>query len=138
DVGVVGKFVEVFGGALDHLSVTDRATISNMSPEFGCTVTYFPIDEQTLDYMEKTNRSKEQIELVKSYCEENLLWRTGNEGIDYTKVVELDLGSLRPTVSGPKRPQDKIFVENLDIRFRELLKEEFDRNYVPIHDRQEH
>lgn len=138
DVGVVGKFVEVFGEGLDHLTVTDRATISNMSPEFGCTVTYFPIDGQTLDYMEKTDRTKEQIELVKTYCEENLLWRTGNEDIEYSEVVELDLGSLRPTVSGPKRPQDKIFVEDLDVKFRELLKEEFARDYVAVHDRQEH
>src|SRR5699024_7481940 len=65
DVGVVGKFMEVFGEGLDHLSVTDRATISNMSPEFGCTVTYFPIDEQTLDYMAQTNRSQEHRDLVR-------------------------------------------------------------------------
>ncbi|HET8752821.1 MAG TPA: aconitate hydratase AcnA, partial [Salinimicrobium sp.] len=137
DVGVVGKFVEVFGDGLDHLTVTDRATISNMSPEFGCTVTYFPIDNQTLDYMKKTNRSEKQIELVKSYCEENLLWRTGKEEIEYSEIVELDLGSLRPTVSGPKRPQDKIFVEDLDTKFIDLLKNEFSREYIPIHDRAE-
>lgn len=138
DVGVVGKFVEVFGEGLDNLTVTDRATISNMSPEFGCTVTYFPIDHQTLDYMEKTNRSEKQIELVKNYCEENLLWRTGKEKIEYSEIVELDLGTLRPTVSGPKRPQDKIFVEDLDEKFKDLLKQEFKRNYVPVHIRQDH
>src|SRR5699024_9221994 len=66
--GVVGKFVEVFGDGLDHLSVPDRATIGNMSPEFGCTVTYFPIDDKTLAYMRETNRSEEQIELVEKYC----------------------------------------------------------------------
>ncbi len=137
DVGVVGKFVEVFGDALDHLTVTDRATISNMSPEFGCTVTYFPIDDQTLDYMQKTNRSPEQIRLVKNYCEENLLWRTGNEAIEYSEVAELDLSSLRPTVSGPKRPQDKIFVEDLNNKFIDLLQDEFSRGYVPVPDRQE-
>ncbi len=137
DVGVVGKFVEVFGDALDHLTVTDRATISNMSPEFGCTVTYFPIDDQTLDYMQKTNRSPEQIRLVKNYCEENLLWRTGNEAIEYSEVAELDLGTLRPTVSGPKRPQDKIFVEDLDKKFIDLLQDEFSRGYIPVPDRQE-
>ena len=76
--GVVGKFVEVFGPGLDHLSVPDRATISNMSPEFGCTVTYFPIDDRTLDYMGKTNRSEEQIKLVEDYCKANLLWRKQN------------------------------------------------------------
>src|SRR5690606_31726254 len=138
DVGVVGKFVEVFGDGLDHLTVTDRATIANMSPEFGCTVTYFPIDGQTLEYMKKTNRSAEQIDLVRKYCEDNLLWRTGNENIEYSEVAELDLGSLRPTVSGPKRPQDKIFVEDLATKFRELLKKEFSRNYVTMDKRQEH
>ncbi|MDR9458456.1 MAG: aconitase family protein, partial [Salegentibacter sp.] len=137
DLGVVGKFVEVFGDGLDHLTVTDRATISNMSPEFGCTVTYFPIDEQTLEYMKKTNRSPEQIDLVKKYCEDNLLWRTGNENIEYSKIAELDLGSLRPTVSGPKRPQDKIYAEELATKFQELLKEEFARHYIPVEDRQE-
>jgi len=72
---VVGKFVEVFGPGLDHLSVPDRATISNMTPEFGCTVTYFPIDDRTLDYMGKTNRSASQIKLVEDYCKANMLWR---------------------------------------------------------------
>ena len=137
DVGVVGKFVEVFGDGLDHLTVTDRATISNMSPEFGCTVTYFPIDGQTLEYMRKTNRAAEQIDLVRKYCEDNLLWRTGNENIEYSEIAELDLESLRPTVSGPKRPQDKIFVEDLATKFRELLKKEFSRSYVEVEDRQE-
>src|SRR5690606_33995995 len=83
DVGVVGKFVEVFGDGLDHLTVTDRATISNMSPEFGCTVTYFTIEGQTLEYMRKTNRAAEQIDLVRKYYETNYLWRTGNENIEY-------------------------------------------------------
>src|SRR5690606_34208061 len=137
DVGVVGKFVEVFGDGLDHLTVTDRATISNMSPKFGCTVTYFPIDEQTLDYMQKTNRTQEQRDLVKKYCQENLLWRTGKEVIEYSEVVELDLNSLRPTVSGPKRPQDKIFVEDLHSKFTELLQEEFSRHYMSIEQRTE-
>lgn len=138
DLGVVGKFVEVFGEGLDHLTVTDRATISNMSPEFGCTVTYFPIDDQTLEYMRKTNRSEEHIELVRSYCKENILWRSGHETIEYSEIAELDLGSLKPTVSGPKRPQDKIFVEDLANKFQELLKNEFARQYIPVKERQEH
>ena len=99
DKGVVGKFVEVFGDGLDNLTVTDRATISNMSPEFGCTVTYFPIDDRTLEYMHATNRSPEQIKIVEEYCKENLLWRTGNENILYSSVVELNLDTLEPTVS---------------------------------------
>lgn len=138
DYGVVGKFVEVFGDGLNHLTVTDRATISNMSPEFGCTVTYFPIDDQTLDYMRRTARSQQQIELVKNYCQENMLWRTGNETIEYSHIIELDLNSLQPTVAGPKRPQDKILLQDLHDKFSEVLKSEFSRDYVPIRSRQEH
>lgn len=129
DKGVVGKFVEVFGNALDNLTVTDRATIANMSPEFGCTVTYFPIDNRTLEYMHVTNRSQEQINIVETYCKENLLWRTGNENITYSSVVEFDLSTLEPTVSGPKRPQDKILVKNLKDTFSELLQKEHKRVY---------
>lgn len=135
---VVGKFVEVFGDALDYLSVTDRATIANMSPEFGCTVSYFPIDDQTLDYMRKTNRSDEQIRLVEDYCKNNLLWRTGKEEINYTHVLHLDLDTLEPTVSGPKRPQDKILVKDFSKRFSELLDIEYNRSYVAPKVRQEH
>lgn len=137
DTGVVGKFVEVFGQGLDHLTVTDRATISNMSPEFGCTVTYFPIDDQTLQYMRETNRTEEEIEIVEAYCKENLLWRTGKENVEYSLVVEFDLSTLEPTVSGPKRPQDKILVKELDKQFKVLLEKEFDRSYSPIKDRRE-
>lgn len=137
DYGVVGKFVEVFGDALDFLSVTDRATISNMSPEFGCTVSFFPIDNQTLDYLKRTNRSAEDIALVEEYCKTNLLWRTGNEEIEYSHVLELDLDTLEPTVSGPKRPQDKILVKDLSPKFSELIEKDFKRAYVPIKDRQE-
>jgi aconitate hydratase len=84
--GVVGKFVEVFGPGLDNLSVPDRATIGNMSPEFGCTITYFPIDAKTLEYMRKSNRSEEQIKSVEDYCKINMLWRTGDEKITYTQM----------------------------------------------------
>ncbi len=138
DTGVVGKFVEVFGDGLDYLSVTDRATISNMSPEFGCTVTYFPIDKRTLEYMHVTNRTAEQIEIVEQYCKENLLWRTGNEEINYSTVVELDLSSLEPTVSGPKRPQDKILVKDLGSAFSNILKNEYRREYQPKNQRNEY
>ncbi len=137
DKGVVGKFVEVFGDGLDHLSVTDRATIGNMSPEFGCTITYFPIDERTLEYMRSTNRSEEQIRIVETYCKENLLWRTGNEDIAYSSVVEFDLSTLEPTVSGPKRPQDKIFVKDLKSKFADLLQKEYQRSYEQLDARKE-
>jgi aconitate hydratase len=128
--GVVGKFVEVFGPGLDHLSVPDRATIGNMSPEFGCTITYFPIDEKTLEYMRKSNRSEEQIKLVEDYCKANMLWRTGDEDISYTDIVELDISSVEPSVAGPKRPQDKILLKNFKPKFIELLHQSFGRKYI--------
>jgi aconitate hydratase len=128
--GVVGKFVEVFGPGLDHLSVPDRATIGNMSPEFGCTITYFPIDEKTLEYMRKSNRSEEQVKLVEDYCKMNMLWRTGAENITYTAIVELDISSVSPTVAGPKRPQDKILLKDFKSKFIELLHQSFGRKYI--------
>jgi len=128
--GVVGKFVEVFGPGLDNLSVPDRATIGNMSPEFGCTITYFPIDNKTLEYMRRSNRSEEQIQLVEDYCKANLLWRTGTENINYTDIVELDISSIEPTVAGPKRPQDKILLKNFKSKFITLLDETYGRKYT--------
>ncbi len=133
--GVVGDFVEVFGDGLDHLSVPDRATISNMSPEFGCTITYFPIDDQTLRYMENTNRDAAQVELVERYCKGNLLWRTGREEMEYSDVLTVDLSTLQASVAGPKRPQDKILVSDLKDRFGSLLKESHGRDYVPLEER---
>ncbi len=132
---VVGKFVEVFGDGCDRLSVTDRATISNMSPEFGCTITYFPIDDQTLDYMRRTARPEDHVQTVEQYCKENLLWRTGKEDIAYTRELTLDLGSIEPAVAGPKRPQDRILLKNLDKTVRNIMAESFERAHVPVADR---
>lgn len=134
--GVVGKFVEVFGPGLNSLSVPDRATISNMSPEFGCTVTYFPIDDRTLDYMRKTNRAEEQVRLVETYTKANMLWRENEADIAYSSLVELDLGTVQPTVSGPKRPQDKIFAKDLAGKFGKLLMDFHQREYIPIDKRE--
>lgn len=128
--GVVGKFVEVFGDGLDHLTVPDRATIGNMSPEFGCTITFFPIDAKTIEYMRESNRSPEQLALVENYCKANLLWRTGNEHIEYTDVITLDLSTVEPTVSGPKRPQDKILLKDFKKTFVQLLKANYGRAYI--------
>jgi len=128
--GVVGKFVEVFGPGLDHLSVPDRATIGNMSPEFGCTITYFPIDNKTLDYMRQTNRKEEQVKLVEEYCKINMLWRENEEEIEYSTVVELDVSTIEPTVAGPKRPQDKILLKDFKNKFIDLLHTSFGRKYV--------
>ncbi|MDP4286073.1 MAG: aconitate hydratase AcnA [Bacteroidota bacterium] len=127
--GVVGKFVEVFGPGLDNLSVPDRATIGNMSPEFGCTVTYFPIDDKTLEYMRKSNRSEEQVKLVEDYCKTNMLWRTGDEQITYTDLIELDISTIEPSVAGPKRPQDKILLKNFKNKFIELMDQNYGRKY---------
>lgn len=128
--GVVGKFVEVFGPGLDSLSVPDRATIGNMSPEFGCTITYFPIDDKTLEYMRKSNRSEEHIKLVEDYCKTNMLWRTGDEDIQYTDIIELDISTIEPTVAGPKRPQDKILLKDFKSKFINLLDETYGRKYT--------
>ncbi|TXD81146.1 aconitate hydratase AcnA [Subsaximicrobium wynnwilliamsii] len=135
--GVVGKFVEVFGPGLDHLSVPDRATIGNMSPEFGCTVTYFPIDDKTLDYMRKTNRAEDHVKLVETYCKTNMLWRENSEAITYSSVVELDVSKIEPTVAGPKRPQDKILLKDFKPKFIDLLQESFGRSYITMDDREE-
>ncbi len=123
DYGVVGKIVEVFGPGLANLAVTDRATISNMSPEFGCTDTHWPIDSQTLDYMRKTNRPEEHIDMVEAYAKENMLWRDDSAEIEYTDVIELDLGTVEPTISGPKRPQDKILLRDAKPQIGNLLDE---------------
>jgi len=127
--GVVGKFVEVFGPGLDNLSVPDRATIGNMSPEFGCTITYFPIDHKTLEYMRKSNRSDEQVQLVEDYCKANMLWRSGDEKINYTDTITLDLSTIEPSVAGPKRPQDKVLLKNFKKKFIELMDQNYGRKY---------
>ncbi len=136
EYGVVGKFVEVFGPGLDNLSVPDRATIGNMSPEFGCTITFFPIDDKTLEYMENSNRSKAQIDLVREYCKTNMLWRENESQIQYTDVIELDISTVQPTVAGPKRPQDKIYLKDLKKKFIELEHDSFGRQYIELEERE--
>jgi aconitate hydratase len=133
--GVVGKFVEVFGDGLNNLAVTDRATISNMSPEFGCTITYFPIDDQTINFMRRTARTEDNLKLVESYCKENMLWRENEDEIEYSAVVELDLSTIEPAVAGPKRPQDRIILRDLDKTVRKELAETYKREYVAAEDR---
>jgi aconitate hydratase len=106
--GVVGKFVEYFGEGLASLPVADRATIGNMSPEYGATCGFFPVDDQTLVYLELTGRSAERIALVEAYCKENLLWHDPTVHPTYSQVVELDLASVEPSIAGPRRPQDRV------------------------------
>ena len=105
---VVGKFVEFFGPGLSNLSLADRATVANMAPEYGATCGYFPIDEETLNYMRLTNRSEDHIELTRLYAQKNNLFYDEKVEPNYTKVVEIDLSSIVPSISGPKRPQDLI------------------------------
>ncbi|MET0984472.1 MAG: aconitate hydratase AcnA [Steroidobacteraceae bacterium] len=107
--GVVDKFVEFFGDGLANLPLGDRATIANMSPEFGSTCGIFPIDGETLRYLELTGRSQEQIALVEAYAKHQGLWReNGQRQADYTDVLELDLSTVEPSLAGPKRPQDRV------------------------------
>ena len=119
---VVGKFVEFFGEGAANLPATDRATIANMAPEYGATMGFFPTDEKTLDYFRATGRSEEQIETIKNYYEAQNLFGIPHSGdVDYTNVIELDLETIRPAVAGPKRPQDRIELSNLDEKFEELF-----------------
>ena len=106
--GVVGKFVEYFGEGLAALPLADRATIGNMSPEYGATCGFFPVDGVTLDYLRLTGRSDERIALVEAYCKENMLWHDPSEPATYSQVVDLDLGDVEPSLAGPRRPQDRV------------------------------
>jgi len=106
--GVVGKFVEYFGQGLPTLALADRATIGNMSPEYGATCGFFPVDDVTLNYLRLTGRSEERIALVEAYCKENLLWHEPSHHPTYTEVVELDLSEVEPSLAGPRRPQDRV------------------------------
>jgi aconitate hydratase len=135
--GVVGKFVEVFGNGLDSLSVPDRATISNMSPEFGCTVTYFPPDNKTLEYLRITGRNKNHIGTVEKYLKTNLLWRENEDHIKFTEIIELNLSDIEPSIAGPKRPQDKILLTNVKDKFIDILKNSHEREYISLDSRAE-
>ena len=135
--GVVGKFVEVYGDGLNNLTVPDRATISNMSPEFGCTITYFPPDDKTLEYLKITGRSETHIETVKKYLKTNLLWRENEELINYSHVINLKLEDIVPSIAGPKRPQDKISLDKVKTKFIDILKTNYEREYISIEERAE-
>ena len=106
--GVVGKFVEYFGAGVSNLPLADRATIGNMSPEYGATCGFFPVDEITLEYLRLTGRDKQRLALVEAYCKENLLWHDPEHQPAYTQIVELDLGEVEPSLAGPRRPQDRV------------------------------
>src|SRR5699024_6661910 len=106
--GVVGKFVEFFGPGVANIPLANRATLGNMSPEYGATCAIFPIDEETVEYLRLTGRSPEQIDLVEAYAKEQGLWHDPEQPAEYSQVVELDLATVTPSIAGPKRPQDRI------------------------------
>src|SRR6059058_648234 len=119
--GVVGKFVEYFGRGLPALSVADRATIGNMSPEYGATCGFFPVDDETLKYLRLTGRDPERLALVEAYCKENALWHDPEHEPEYSEVVELDLSSVEPSLAGPRRPQDRVPLREAKRSFVESL-----------------
>src|SRR5215210_4058949 len=122
--GVVGKFVEFYGDGLSRLSLPDRATIANMSPEFGATCTFFPVDEETLKYLRGTGRDEELVELVEAYSKEQGLWRTDETPEPrFTEVLELDLATVEASLAGPRRPQDRVALDDMQPSFRQALAE---------------
>ena len=122
--GVVGKFVEFYGDGLSRLSLPDRATIANMSPEFGATCTFFPVDEETLGYLRGTGRDEELVELVEAYYREQGLWRTDETPEPrFSEVLELDLSTVEASLAGPRRPQDRVALDDMQPSFRQALAE---------------
>ena len=120
-VGVVGKFVEYFGPGVGSLALADRATLGNMSPEYGATCGFFPVDDVTLEYLRLTGRPAERIALVEAYCKENMLWHEPADHPTYSQVVELDLGDVEPSLAGPRRPQDRVPLASAKEAFIESL-----------------
>ncbi|GAB3926303.1 aconitate hydratase [Microlunatus endophyticus] len=121
--GVVGKFVEFYGPGVAEVPVANRATIGNMSPEYGSTIAVFPIDDKTIDYLKLTGRSAEQLALVEAYAKEQGLWHADDKEAAYSEYLELDLGSVVPSISGPKRPQDRVSLSHAKQGFREVLND---------------
>ncbi|MCA0855848.1 aconitate hydratase AcnA [Phaeobacter italicus] len=121
--GVVGKFVEFYGDGLDRLPLADRATIANMAPEYGATCGFFPIDEETLRYLRNTGRDKDRIALVETYAKENGFWRDADYAPIYTDTLSLDMGTIVPAISGPKRPQDYTPLDQAASAFFDVVSE---------------
>ena len=125
--GVVGKFVEFYGPGMENLSLADRATIANMAPEYGATMGFFPIDTKTIDYLRLTGRDEAQLELVETYAKEQGLWRSDDHDIEYTSTLGLDLSEVQTSLAGPKRPQDRIVLGDMQSGWKKVLKEFGDR-----------
>jgi aconitate hydratase len=131
--GVVGKFVEYFGPGVSNLPLADRATIGNMSPEYGATCGFFPVDDVTLEYLRLTGRDEARIALVEGYCKENLLWHDPEHQPTYSQIVELDLAEVEPSLAGPRRPQDRVALTEAKRSFLAAL-ESFGVDYANAHD----
>lgn len=125
--GVVGKFVEFYGDGLDNLPLADRATIANMAPEYGATCGFFPIDTETLRYLRNTGRNEDRVLLVEAYAKANNLWRDDDYYPMYTDTLKLDMSSIVPAISGPKRPQDYVRLDNAKQAFLKEMNETFNR-----------
>jgi aconitate hydratase len=132
--GVVGRFVEFYGPGLDSLSLADRATIGNMSPEYGATCGFFPIDRETLRYLEFTGRSPQRVKLVEAYAQEQGLWReAGTPDPVFTDTLELDMSTVEPSLAGPKRPQDRVALTKVAEEFCKTLEKEVGPDAVTTH-----
>ena len=123
--GVVGKFVEFYGEGLSNLTLEDQATISNMAPEYGATCGFFPVDEDTIKYLSDTGRDTERVALVEAYAKAQGYWRPEMADPVYTDTLSLDLGTVVPSISGPKRPQDRVLLSEADTKFAEAMVKEF-------------
>jgi aconitate hydratase len=123
-VGVVDKLVEYFGPGLEHLPVVDRATIGNMAPDYGATCGFFPIDDQTLDYLRDTGRAESKVELVEKYAKANHMFVSSNDAPEYSTLVEFDLGAVVPSLAGPKRPQDRVSLPDVSSSFQMSLPDD--------------
>ena len=121
DKGVVGKFVEFYGDGLKNLTLADRATIANMAPEYGATCGFFPIDDETLKYLKFSGRDQHTVEVVEKYAKEQGLWASND--LEFTDVISLDMSTVVPTISGPKRPQDKVLLTDAPTSFKKVLSE---------------
>jgi aconitate hydratase len=121
DKGVVGKFVEFYGEGLKNLTLADRATIANMAPEYGATCGFFPIDEETLKYLRFSGRSEEIVSIVENYAKDQGLWASND--IEFTDTISLDMSTVVPTISGPKRPQDKVLLTEASTKFKKVFQE---------------
>ncbi|MBT5836154.1 MAG: aconitate hydratase AcnA, partial [Hellea sp.] len=125
--GVVGKFVEFYGSGLDYLSLEDQATLANMAPEYGATCGFFPVDEDTIKYLNATGRDEKRIELVEAYAKKQGLWRDNTLPV-YTDTISLDVSSVMPAISGPKRPQDRFDLKGSNKHFLNILSDEYGKS----------